>query len=76
MRQTIYPKNGQAQPGAVASPDLAAPYNAHRAAVLAAIADGAATFDEVRAACGKSAEVLPDGHIHQVAIDAGYVVAP
>lgn len=34
----------------------------------------AITFDEIRAALGKDKSALPDGVIHQVALDAGYTV--
>lgn len=50
-------------------------YETHKTLVLQAIADapGAAiSFDAIRAACGKDDKALPDGHIHQIAIDAGY----
>lgn len=44
-------------------------------AALAAIPDGeAASFDAIRATCKKSATALPDGVIHQIALDAGYQV--
>lgn len=34
------------------------------------------SFDEVRAGISKDTEKLPDGIIHQVALDAGYSVEP
>lgn len=68
--------SGSLQPGAIAAPDLAAMYNAHRDQVLAAIAAGARDFDTVRAALVLDADALPDGHVHQIALDAGYVVEP
>jgi hypothetical protein len=48
----------------------------HRAAVLAAVnaADGPVRFDDVRGATGLDAEQLPDGAIHQIALDAGFKV--
>lgn len=36
--------------------------------------DKSFTFDEVRAAVGKTKAVLPDGYIHQVALDLGFEV--
>lgn len=67
---------GTLAPGAVASPDLGAAYNVHRDQVLAAIAAGARDFDAVRAALQLDVDALPDGHVHQIALDAGYVAAP
>ena len=34
------------------------------------------SFDEVRAALGKDEKALPDGAIHQIALDAGFKVEP
>lgn len=49
-----------------------------RATIEAAINTGAATknltFDEVRAALSKTPEALPDGTIHQIALDLGFKV--
>lgn len=55
-------------------------YEAHKVAVDAHLASLGAgvetTFDEIRAALGLTKVQLPDGHIHQLAIDGGYVVRP
>ncbi len=66
--------DGVLRGGAIANPDPAAPFNAHRDAILAAISAGARTFEAVRAELKLDADALPDGHVHQVALDAGYVV--
>lgn len=54
-------------------------YEAHQVAVLAYLdalpADKEAVdFEAVRKALNLSADALPDGHIHQLALDAGYTV--
>lgn len=36
--------------------------------------DKSFTFDEIRSAMGKTKEVLPDGYIHQVAMDLEFEV--
>ena len=57
-----------------------APHVKNKAAVLNALADMAGkpgmSFDEVRAALGKDEKALPDGAIHQIALDAGFKVEP
>lgn len=51
----------------------------HKAAVLTALNGMAAgkramTFDEIRAALKVDADALPDGALHQIALDAGFTV--
>lgn len=63
----------------IKNPNYVAPgsvsFNAHRVAVLSFVANLPQTqryfsFDDIRDALGHSAEVLPDGHIQQILIDA------
>jgi hypothetical protein len=50
-------------------------FRAHATAVEAFLAGKSeATFAEVRAALDKTDKELPDGHIHQIAVDAGFWV--
>ena len=60
---------------AAAPADPEAPHVKRQAAVLGVLnalpAGGSVDFDRVRAALGVSDKVLPDGAIHQIALDAG-----
>lgn len=57
-----------------------APHEKFAAAIVAEVkrtADREAVdFDQIRAALGVDAKALPDGAIHQAALDAGLRVAP
>ena len=59
-----------------AVPDEKAPHVAYKLAVLEAVAgQSEITFADVRKRLALDADTLPDGAIHQIAIDAGLRVA-